>query len=78
MSIIKIKGYVITPPTFPWQHRERNSIIGETSYNTFARSKQEAWMKYLKITIDEWDSLKVDELINKGYVLKNATMIIND
>lgn len=65
-------GYVIIPPTNPWD--DKSKVIPDMAYRTFGQSPKEAWLKHMGTT--EWDALKVNRWIDFGYKLKEAKLTI--
>ena len=67
-----ISGYVIVPPTNPWD--DKSKVIPGMAYRTFGQSPREAWLRHMGTT--EWDSLKVNNWIDRGYRLCEAELHI--
>jgi hypothetical protein len=65
-------GYVIIPPTNTWD--DKSKVIPDMAYRTFGQTPTEAWIKHMGTT--EWDGVKVNKWIDKGYRLKEATLTI--
>ncbi len=65
-------GYVIIPPTHPWDDKDK--VIPDMAYGTFGPSPREAWLRHMGTT--EWDSLKVNHWIDRGYRLCDAELHI--
>ena len=73
MTQYSCEGYVIIPPTNPWD--DKSKVIPDMAYRTFSQSPVEAWLRHMGTT--EWDALKVNRWIDFGYRLKKATLIID-
>lgn len=80
--MIKVEGYVIVGPISPWDEKYREQIIGDTAFQSFAKSPYEAWMRHLggyRADIDKMEqSRRIRFYFDRGYRLKKATMEIED
>ena len=74
VTTYSINGYVVVPPASPWDKKEL--VIPAMSYRSFSQTPTEAWLRHMQTT--EWDSLKVNRWIDRGYRLRNATLTIED
>lgn len=64
----------MVPPTSRWDDRSR--VVPDMCYNTFGSTPTEAWLKHMQVR--EWDALRANHWINRGYRLRRATLTIED